>query len=119
MPRDRQNLADIRDSAALAIEFVGSINADDFETDEVTRDAVLYRFVVIGEAVSRISQATQARLTSLPWRLTRGMRNIVIHEYDQVQLDIVYATVRGDLPSLVVEIGRILSEPWPDEGESP
>ena len=116
MPRDRQYLQDIVDAASLAIDHVGSMTAQDFELDALVRDAVLYRFVIIGEAVARISPATQARLASLPWAQMRGMRNVLIHEYDQVQLDIVFETVRKNLQPLISDIKAILAQPWSEEG---
>jgi uncharacterized protein with HEPN domain len=119
MPRDRHYLQDIVDAAALAIEHVGAMTLEEFETDALVRDAVLYRFVVIGEAVARISAQTQTRLSALPWPQMRGMRNVLIHEYDQVQLDVVFETVRRHLPQLVAQIEAILAEPWPDEGATP
>jgi uncharacterized protein with HEPN domain len=119
MPRERRYLEDIRDAAALAIDHVGSLSAEDFELDPLKREAVLYRFIVIGEAVSRISDETQKRLISLPWREMRAMRNVLVHEYDQVQFDVVYKTVKENLPQLVTAIEAVLDEPWPEDPPQP
>jgi uncharacterized protein with HEPN domain len=115
MPRDRDFLLDILDQAALAIDHLAGKSEDELAADEQLQAAIRYRFVVIGEAAGRISQPTQDRFPQLPWRLMKGMRNIVVHEYDSVDVHIVWMTARTDLPPLVAELERLLQEDWPSD----
>lgn len=119
MRRDQDYVRDILDAANLAIEHLGEATEESFLSRPLIQAAVLYRITVMGEAVNRISEEAQARFPSVPWHVMRGMRNVLIHEYDQVRLDIVYATVRRNLPGLVVELQRILTESWPTDEASP
>ncbi len=63
-----------------------------FFGDAEKQDAVLRRFEIIGEAASRLAPDTQARFPSLPFRAMRGMRNIIAHDYGEVDLELVWKT---------------------------
>jgi uncharacterized protein with HEPN domain len=62
---------------------------------------------IIGEAVRRISDKTKEVFPHLPWKEMIGVRNILTHEYNEVDLDIVCDTVKIDLPPLVAALERI------------
>ncbi|MCZ7380616.1 MAG: DUF86 domain-containing protein [Candidatus Methanoperedens sp.] len=62
----------------------------------------------MGEAARRISEETQAAYPDLPWSDMVGMRNIMIHEYDDVDLVIVWETVNNDLPPLIDALEKLL-----------
>ena len=74
---------------------------DSFLGDAEKQDAVLRRFEIIGEAASRLAPATQALFPKLPFRAMRGMRNIIAHDYGEVDLDLVWKTATADLPTLI------------------
>ena len=84
MNRDSESILDIAMSARLVMEFVQGLTWDDFIEDVRTRDAVLYRIEVIGEAVKRLSFHFREEHTAIPWRMIAGMRDSLIHEYDTV-----------------------------------
>ena len=81
---------------------------EDFLKDSQCQDAVIRRLEIIGEAARRISPETRARLPQLPWEAMIGMRNILIHEYDDVDLMIVWDTVQKDLPRLVANLENVI-----------
>ena len=63
---------------------------------------------VVGEAAARVSPEGRAKYLSIPWPQVVGMRNRLIHGYDQVDLDILWDTIEDDLPSLITELEKIL-----------
>lgn len=67
---------------------------------------MLRRFEIVGEAASRLAPETQARFPSLPFRSMRGMRNIIAHDYGEVDLVLVWKTARADLPPLIATLER-------------
>lgn len=71
--------------------------------------AVIRRLLIIGEASNRISETTQQSSPIIPWRLIKGMRNRLVHEYDDLDLDTVWETVKTSLPILIVELEKIVS----------
>jgi len=74
--------------------------------DALVQDAVLRRFEIIGEAASQISSATQALFPTLPFRSMKGMRNIIAHDYGEVDLNQVWKTATADLPGLIATLER-------------
>ena len=71
------------------------------------QDAIVRRFEIIGEAASRVSEVTKTDLAILRWKEMVGMRNILIHEYDVVDVDVLWDTVKNDLPDLIKELEQV------------
>jgi uncharacterized protein with HEPN domain len=113
MSRDEVYLLDILDAAKLALEYVHGKSRDEFPRDTQLQDAVIRRLAIMGEAARRVSDAAREAIPGLPWRQMVGMRNIVIHEYDDVDLSVVWDAVARDLPPLVDELGRKLPSAEP------
>ncbi|MCZ7383614.1 MAG: DUF86 domain-containing protein [Candidatus Methanoperedens sp.] len=108
MQRDREYMLDILEAAKLAIDYIGDKTREEFFGDLQCQDAVIRRLEIIGEAARRISEETQVAYPDLPWSDMVGMRNIMIHEYDDVDLVIVWETVNNDLPPLIDALEKIL-----------
>jgi uncharacterized protein with HEPN domain len=72
--------------------------------------AVNYQIAVLGEAVTRLSPSLLDRHAQVPWRDIKGMRNHLIHGYDQVPLAEVWEVVKRDLPVLVEQLQAIERE---------
>ena len=108
MHRDRTYLLDIFDSAKLAVNYLAEISLEEFKHNMPLQDAVIRRIEIIGEAANRISKELKNRYNYLPWNEMKGMRNLLIHEYDEIDLKNVWNTVKNDLPRLIEEVDQIL-----------
>ncbi|MDD5473206.1 MAG: DUF86 domain-containing protein [Candidatus Methanoperedens sp.] len=108
MQRDREYLLDILEAAKLALEYIGDKTRGEFFGDLQCQDAIIRRLEIIGEAARRISEETRAAHPDLPWSDMVSMRNIMIHEYDDIDLAIVWETVRNDLQPLIDALEKIL-----------
>ncbi len=108
MERDRPYMVDILEAARLAISYVRGKSRDAFLADVQCQDSVIRRLEIIGEAARRCSVATQLATPELPWRDMIGLRNVLIHEYDGVDLVIVWDTVMSGLPQIVASLERLL-----------
>lgn len=109
MSRDDAYLYDILESARAAMEYTHGKKWDEFKKDAMLQDAVVRRLEIIGEASNRVSTATQKKYDHLPWQAMKGTRNKIIHEYDSIELDIIWDIIEQDLPSLVSELEKIIS----------
>jgi uncharacterized protein with HEPN domain len=69
---------------------------------------MVHHLQVIGEAVRSIDPDFRNKHPSIPWHLIAGMRNILIHDYGNVNLEIVWSAVENNLPSLKTEIQALL-----------
>jgi len=86
-------------------------NAEALASDDKTQAAVIRYIEIIGEAASRIQRQDPefiAANPSLPWPEMRGMRNRMIHHYFDVNIDVLWRTVRDDLPQLKKQIDALL-----------
>lgn len=106
-------LQHILDAIDRATGYVAGMGLDAFERDPRTQDAVIRSIEVIGEAANRARLADPefaARHADVPWDVMYGMRNRVVHDYFEVDLEIVWQTVNRDLPALRKQIAALLAQ---------
>lgn len=101
MKRDLSYFFDIAEAARLAVSYVEQTTREEFLSDTKSQDSVIRRLEIIGEAARRISEENRKAYPNLPWREMIGMRNFLIHDYDDVDIHIVWETVKKDLPDLL------------------
>jgi uncharacterized protein with HEPN domain len=80
--------------------YTHGIDFASWQNDEKTVDAVIRNLEVIGEASSHLPSEVQEQYEDVPWDMMKGIRNILAHEYFGVDLEIVWKTVKEDLPIL-------------------
>ena len=105
---DRKKLHDILD-AITAVEAYSVSSYDKFLADTKTQDAILYNLIIIGEAANQISDEFQEQYPNIPWSAMIGTRNIIVHDYDQVKLQIVWKILQRDLERLKTEVTKVLT----------
>ena len=74
------------------------------------QDAVLRRLEIIGEAANRLPEEFKANHSEIEWRKATGMRNILIHMYDEVDLEIVWKTITETLPQFKIQVQNLLQK---------
>ena len=109
MKDDRVYLQHIRDALQDIAEYCGNDHSAFFD-DRMRQDATLRKLEIIGQAVKNLSDDTKSRQPAIPWRQIAGMRDKVIHDYFGVNLEIVWAVVQKDLPTLRVAIEALLKD---------
>ena len=114
MRHDETLLLDMLIAARKVQEFTQGIDQASFMAHSMLQSAVIREIQVIGEAARLISEATKAQHSAIDWRAISGMRNRVIHEYFNVDLDIVWTTIERDIPSLRDSLEQIV--PGEEEG---
>jgi uncharacterized protein with HEPN domain len=113
MSRDNAYLRDMLDSARAIRTYLTGVSREQFEADSEKQDAVIRRYAVIGEAARRLSAAGLQSLPDLPWRQITGMRNILIHDYDDVDAATLWDTAQADLPGLILRLETHLAQEPP------
>lgn len=104
----RDSLSDLRDAARKILRFTAGSTYEDFLANEEKQWAVMHGIEIIGEASAKMSAEFIAAHPDLPWKQMRGMRNVLIHGYADVDLTVVWAVVHEDLPDLIDQVEKVL-----------
>jgi uncharacterized protein with HEPN domain len=107
-PRDAGYLLDILNAARGARQYLANHSYETFLSDLQCQDAVIRRLEVMGEAARRVSQETRSNFNDIPWQPMIGIRSVMIHDYDDIDLQIVWDTVMEDLPPLIKRLESVV-----------
>ena len=110
MDRDGIHLVDIIGSARRLQDYVSGTSRQAFLRNTQLQDSVVRRLEIIGEAAGRVSRQFRDENPDIPWSKMRGMRNWVIHRYDDIDMDVVWETVEQDVPRLIAQLERLVPE---------
>ena len=100
---------DILDSGAAIQSYVQGLTCDTFVQDRMRYSAVIREFEIIGEAVGKLSDELKSGYPEIAWQDVKDFRNLLAHEYFGVDLEIVWNTIRDDLPMLLDAVQKIVS----------
>jgi uncharacterized protein with HEPN domain len=98
----------MRDHAQEAIDLLGERSPDELKSDRTVQLALVQLIEIVGEAASRVGTEIRIAHPDIPWQLAAGMRHRLIHGYDLIEYEIVYDTVKADLPPMVAQLDDIL-----------
>ncbi|NCQ83215.1 MAG: DUF86 domain-containing protein [Microcystis aeruginosa W13-18] len=101
MWRDKAFLLDIVRAGQLAQQFADQLDRELLESDLRTQSAILYQITIMGEATKRLSPGFRKQHPEIPWDDIAGMRDIIAHQYDRIDLDIVWQVIRRNIPELL------------------
>src|ERR1700733_7664312 len=104
MRSEADYLRDIVEAGNLISQYIAGITFESFESSLQIQDAVLYRLAVIGEAAKFVTDATASKMPEIPWPKVKRMRNVLMHDYFGVNLEIVWDTAANRVPELLQAI---------------
>ena len=107
---DKERLKDILESTEAILSYTKNLTYEQFAGDRKTNRAVSFELVVIGEAVSRLSEDVEKRYADLPWREMNAVRNYAVHEYFRLSLPILWQIASVELPQLLERLQKIYME---------
>ena len=103
-------LEDIKIANERIVKYTKNINFSGFCGNYMVIDAVIRNLSIIGEAIKNISNELKKKYPEIPWAEIIGMRNKTIHEYFGVDENILWKTIRQDIPKLQKQILGIIKE---------
>ena len=105
MPRDdAAYLLDMLVAARDAVAFAEGVSYAEFVRDRRTQLSILKSLEIVGEAAAHVSEDTRKKHPAIPWPEIVGMRNRLVHVYFDIDLPLVWDTVRHDLPALIARL---------------
>ena len=107
---DAVRLRHMLESARKAVAFTQGRTRADLDRDELLGLAVIRLLEVVGEAAKGVSGELRGNHANVDWKLIAGMRDRLIHGYFEVDLDIVWAVVKSDLPNLISVLEPLVAE---------
>ena len=96
------------DAARKAVASTKGWRRQDLDLEQLPTLGLIRLLEVVGEAAGGVSAETQAAYPDVPWRKMIGLRHRLIHGYFNVNLDIVWDTIRAELPPLIHDLERVL-----------
>jgi uncharacterized protein with HEPN domain len=108
--RDAAHLIDILQAARLVREFVKGVDQQTFNGDVMLQSAVIRQIEVMGEATKRISEDFRSGHQDIPWRKIAGMRDILIHAYDFIDLREVWDAATVSIPEMIPKIELLIPQ---------
>ncbi|NJN87914.1 MAG: DUF86 domain-containing protein [Leptolyngbyaceae cyanobacterium SL_7_1] len=101
MSRDNASLLDIVRAGQLILQFAQGLDREQLDSDLRTQSAILYQIAIMGEATKRLSREFREQNPEVPWDNIAGMRDVVAHQCDRIDLDIVWQVIQRNVPNLL------------------
>jgi len=114
-PKDAAYLWDMLDAARAIQKFVVSRSFEDYKSDRMLRGAVERHVEIIGEAANRVSRGFRASHPEIAWQRIVGQRNVLTHEYGEIDDSLVWRVATTRIPELISQLEPLMP-PQPLEG---
>lgn len=98
---DSYYLDKIRIDIAFIVKHMKDVDAKELNDNEILLDSMLFRMIQISENAKRLSEDYKISKDNIPWEAILGLRNRIVHDYGNVDLNIVYDTLKEDIPNLL------------------
>jgi len=105
---DLIRLRHMLEASQTAIVFVKGENREALDNDLKLSFALVHAIQIIGEAASKISKESRDKHPQIPWANIIGMHHILVHDYFDIDRNLVWATVTKSIPDLIVELEKIV-----------
>lgn len=113
MQRELVYVLDIINAAEKISVHIAGLSYEEFARQVTSQSAVVCEFIVMGEATKRLPMKFRARHPEISWKQMAQMRDVLVHNYDQIKLEILWNTIQQYVPKTIKQLKAILE----DEGE--
>lgn len=108
--RDKERLRHILEAIDRVVRYTKGKSQEDLLNDDMIYYAVVKNIEIMGEAANMLTDSFVSTHPQTPWKMVKGMRNYIVHEYFQIDDTVVWDVVKNDLPKLRTQVLSYLSE---------
>ena len=94
----------LRDDLSFIVAHTKDITFEELGTNEILLDSMLFRLIQVSESAKKLSDDYKRTNPDIPWTAVYGLRNRIVHDYGNVDLGIIYSTLKNDIPALLKEL---------------
>jgi len=98
---------DIWEAIEKIERYISGLNHDTFIIDDKTIDSVVRNLEIIGEAANRLPENFRTQHSEIEWRKVIGLRNRIVHDYFNIDVEIVWEIIQNDLPNFKSKLSLI------------
>lgn len=102
-------IADILRNAQRARVFVDELTPEALAADELRLYGALHALTLVGEAAKRVSPEVRARFPAVPWKAMAGLRDVIVHQYDELDVEAIHRTATRDAEHLIARLPSVLT----------
>ena len=103
---DAYYIQKIRKDLEFIVAHMRNVDAEELNANEVLLDSMLFRMIQLSENAKKLSDEYKLTHGNIPWNALYGFRNRIVHDYGNVDLEVVFDTLKNDIPELL----ELLSE---------
>nr|WP_144364107.1 HepT-like ribonuclease domain-containing protein [Lacrimispora amygdalina] len=78
-----------------------NVDIEELGKNEILQDSMLFRMIQISENAKKLTEEYKMEHAGIPWKAIYGLRNRIVHDYGNVDLEVVYETLKNDIPELL------------------
>ena len=98
---DNYYIQKIRKDLEFIVIHMRDVDLEELNANEVLLDSMLFRMIQISENARKLSEEYKQERGNIPWNALYGLRNRIVHDYGNVDLNVVYETLKNDIPELL------------------
>ena len=98
---DHYYIRKIRQDLEFIVVHMRDVDLDELNANELLLDSMLFRMIQISENARKLTDEFKQKRENIPWNAMYGLRNRIVHDYGNVDLNVVYETLKNDIPDLL------------------
>ena len=98
---DNYYIQKLRKDLEFIVVHMQDVDMEELNANEVLLDSMLFRMIQLSENAKKLSEKYRQEHNNVPWNAIYGLRNRIVHDYGNVDLEVVYETLKNDIPELM------------------
>ena len=98
---DNYYIQKIKQDLAFIVVHMQDVDMEELNANEILLDSMLFRMIQLSENAKKLSDEYKNARDNIPWNALYGLRNRIVHDYGNVDLNVVYETLKNDIPELL------------------